>query len=127
MSAIVKITKACMIGIHGTIQIAKMPKGKYLNVTLMAERLDSSKHHVAKVMQRLEKEGFIKSMRGPTGGFKLVWNPKDINFLSLYEAIEGRLTYNITKKDELLKSVTDKMTDLFVEYMKEKKVSDFVY
>ena len=127
MSAIVKVTTACMIAIQGTIEIAKTDEEKYLNVTIIAEKLGASRHHVAKVMQRLEKEGFIKSMRGPTGGFKMVADPKEITFLSLYEAIEGPMTYKVTKKDELLKPMTDQITDVFIKYMSEKKISEYVY
>jgi Rrf2 family protein len=50
---------------------------------------------VAKVFQRLVKEGFINSNRGPSGGFSLKMDPPDISFLDIYEAIEGKIV--ITK------------------------------
>lgn len=38
---------------------------------VIAERLNASGHHLAKVMRRLVKLGMIESQRGPRGGFTL--------------------------------------------------------
>ena len=95
MSSIVKFSEAASIAIHGVILVAKSEK--FLNVTKIAEILDGSRHHVAKVMQRLAKDGFIKSMRGPTGGFVLAKKPEEISFLDLYPNIftKASLQFNI--------------------------------
>ena len=41
--------------------------------------------------QRLTKAGFIESIKGFNGGFKLVVNPADINFLEIYELFDGKI------------------------------------
>jgi Rrf2 family protein len=68
---------------------------KLVNVNHIAELTTSSRHHVAKVFQRLAKEDFIVSNRGPSGGFSLKSDPAEISFLDIYEAIEGKI--EITK------------------------------
>ncbi len=88
MSKIVSLSEAASIAIHAMILIAKSTK---INVIQIAELTESSKHHVAKVMQRLVKDGFIVSQRGPNGGFALKRVAAEISLLQIYEAIEGKI------------------------------------
>ncbi len=90
MSRIISLTEAASIAIHGMIILARN-KGS-VSVGHIAEINNSSRHHVAKVFQRLVKEGFVTSSRGPTGGFRLKINPEEINLLQIYETIEGKLS-----------------------------------
>ena len=133
MSTVVRFSEAASIALHGTVLIAK--SDKYLNVTKIAEAIEGSRHHVAKVMQRLSKEGFIKSMRGPTGGFVLTKKPEEISFLALYEAIEGKVTVEECPFDRkeictfekcLLENITPKMTQDFIDYLGNKFVADYM-
>jgi len=89
MSKIVSLSEAASIALHGIILIARSENN--LNVIKIAEETGNSKHHVAKVMQRLVKDGYIESQRGPSGGFVLKKDPKDISFLEIYETIEGKI------------------------------------
>jgi Rrf2 family protein len=89
MSKIVALTEAASIGLHSMVLIAR--SDKILNVTKIAEFVGSSRHHVAKIMQRLSKAGFVSSNRGPTGGFVLNTKPENTTLLDIYEAIEGPL------------------------------------
>ena len=93
MSRILSLSEAASIAIHGMILVAQ--SDKLVNVNHIAELTSSSRHHVAKVFQRLVKEDFINSNRGPAGGFSLKMDPSDISFLDIYEAIEGKIV--ITK------------------------------
>lgn len=133
MSTVVRFSEAASIALHGTVLIAK--SDKFLNVTKIAEVIGGSRHHVAKVMQRLSKEGFIKSMRGPTGGFVLTKDAKEISFLELYEAIEGKITIEECPFDRkeicsfekcLLNNITPKMTQDFIDYMGNQFVADYL-
>jgi Rrf2 family protein len=89
MARIVSYSEAASIGMHALVLIAKA--GETMNVQKIAEITDSSKHHVAKVMQRLVKDGFLLSNRGPLGGFMLNADPKKITLLQIYESIEGEV------------------------------------
>ena len=128
MSTVVKFSEAASIALHGTVLIARTDK--FFNVTKIAETMGASRHHVAKVMQRLAKVGYIKSMRGPTGGFLLVKKPEEISFLNLYEAIEGNVKVEKwpegSFEEKLLSDITNNMTEDFIDYMKNQTVADFL-
>lgn len=132
MSKIVSLSEAASIALHGLILIAKEKEG--LNVIHIAERTNTSKHHVAKVMQRLVKAGYLYSQRGPNGGFSLKKKPEEINFLDIYETIEGKIEIstcpmekNICPFDKcIMNNVTNKMTTEFSNYLKEQTIDKYL-
>ncbi len=89
MSKIFSLSEAASIAIHSMVLIAQ--SDGMMNVNKISERTGSSKHHVAKILQRLVKEDYLTSIRGPHGGFELKKSPKEINLLEIYETIEGTL------------------------------------
>ncbi len=89
MSRIVTISEAASLAIHAMVLIARSEQS--LNVTHIAQQIGASRNHLAKVMQRLVKDGFVKSTRGPAGGFVLNKKPEEITLLSIYESIEGTI------------------------------------
>lgn len=89
MARFFNISEAASIGIHSMVLVAKSEER--LNVTKISEIMSFSRHHVAKVMQRLAKAGMVMSTRGPAGGFILAQKPNEITLLNIYEAIEGKI------------------------------------
>lgn len=134
MSRIVNITEAASIGLHGMILIAR-ENDELLNVQNIGDATGSSKHHVAKVFQRLVKEGLLVSQRGPTGGFRLRKAPEEITFLEIYEIIEGKIEIMKCPMDHqicafekcIVNNVAQKMTIQFRDYMQQQKLSDYIY
>ncbi len=132
MSKVFSMSEAASIALHGIILIAQEKEG--LNVIKIAERTDTSKHHVAKVMQRLVKAGYLLSQRGPSGGFVLRKDPKDINFLDIYEAIEGPIEITDCPMDKqicpfdkcIMNNVTTKMTLDFKNYLINQTVEQYL-
>ncbi len=132
MSKIVALSEAASIALHGMILVAR--SNKSMNVLAIAERTNTSKHHVAKIMQRLVKAGYLSSQRGPSGGFVLRKNPEEINFLDLYEVIEGKIEIGGCPMDKqicpfdkcIMNNVTNKMTVEFRDYLGEQKLSDYL-
>ncbi|MFO7830333.1 MAG: Rrf2 family transcriptional regulator [Bacteroidales bacterium] len=132
MPKVVSLSEAASIALHGIILIAREKEG--LNVLKIAERTSTSKHHVAKVMQRLVKAGYLTSHRGPSGGFVLRKKPEDINFLEIYETIEGVIEVGKCPMDKLvcpfdkciMNNVTSKMTIEFKEYLKKQTIDQYL-
>jgi Rrf2 family protein len=132
MSKIVSLSEAASIALHGIILIARDKRG--MNVTKIAEQTSTSKHHVAKVMQRLVKSGYLTSHRGPNGGFELKVPPEEINFLEIYENIEGKIEINTCPMDKpvcpfdkcILNNVTSKMSKEFRDYLKAQTIDQYI-
>ncbi len=126
------MSEAGSIAIHSMVLIAKSENK--LNVIKIAERTGSSKHHVAKVLQRLVKDDFLTSNRGPHGGFKLKRSAEEINLLEIYESIEGRIEITECPMDNMicpfdkciLGDVIGKMTQNFKDYLQSQKLSDYL-
>lgn len=126
MPKIVTLSDAASIGIHSIVLIAKSKT--YVNVQAIAKVTNDSKHHIAKVMHILVRNGFVTSVRGPKGGFKLNKKPEEISLLDVYECIEGKLeqTNCPSNKDAcpftacLMQNITNKMTMEFRNYLEEK-------
>ncbi|MCG8579085.1 MAG: Rrf2 family transcriptional regulator [Bacteroidales bacterium] len=132
MSKIVTLSEAASIALHSMVLIAR--SDTKLNVNQISEAIDSSKHHVAKVMQRLAKEDFVASNRGPSGGFVLKQEPAEISLLMIYEAIEGKVAIQSCPGDKraciigtcMLGDLSRNMTKEFKEYMESHYLSEYL-
>jgi Rrf2 family protein len=132
MSKVINLSEAASIGIHGMILIARAHTP--INVIKIAELTGNSRHHVAKIMQRLVRENFIVSQRGPSGGFMLHKPPSEISFLDIYQAIEGKIETQKCPMDKqvcpfgkcIMNNVMGKMTDDFRDYLGKQVLSDYL-
>jgi Rrf2 family protein len=90
MANLVRISEAASLGLHTMALLAKRQDRRWTNQEL-AETLGASVHHLAKVMQRLVRNGLVRSAVGPQGGFQLAKPPSRIKLMDIYQAIEGPL------------------------------------
>jgi len=132
MPKVINFSNAMTIGMHSLIILAR--ENKPMNAIQLAERIGSTKFHVAKVLQRLVKDGILSSMRGPTGGFNLTKDPSIITVFDIYRSIEGEIDYDecphtnpITPIDKCIReTIVKKMTEDFVNYMKDHTVANYM-
>lgn len=133
MSHIVNISEAASIGIHVIVLIARS-KQDNMNVKKLSELTGASKNHIAKVMQRMVKHNFVKSTRGPSGGFILNKPPEDITLLNVYEAIEGEMAIaecpfgkqKCPFEECMMCGIIHRVTSELREYFNNKKISTFI-
>ncbi len=133
MAKVVSLSEAVSIALHSMILIGRS-KGESVNVDKLAKATGSSRHHVAKVMQRLAKEGFVGSYRGSNGGFYLIHDPKTILLLEIYEAIEGKLVPVTCPMEKpicafdkcFLNNITYDLTMQFIQYLKSQSLENFI-
>lgn len=132
MSKIINLSEAASLALHSMVLVAKSKE--QLNATQIAEITGSSRNHLAKIMQQLVKKDFLISNRGPTGGFSLKKEPKDITILEIYESVEGKLeispcplNHQVCAFDKcLMGNLVKKVTEEFIEYFKNQTLQDFV-
>lgn len=130
-NSLLKISEAATIGLHAMIMLAKNEE-KMLPLKVIAKSINVSANHLSKVMQRLNKAGFIESIKGFNGGFKLALNPEEVSFLEIYETFDGKLkcgncllTNNCEKNcifGDLVSSINKQVKEKF----SQTKLSDFI-
>lgn len=132
MAKLFSLSEASSIAIHAMVLVARSEG--MINVNKIAETTKTSRHHVAKVMQRLAKEGLIGSGRGPGGGFILKKSAKEISFLNIYESIEGKAEIInclfqspvCTMNGCIMNGITAKISGEFLEYLKSQTLDKYV-
>ena len=86
--SLVRVSEASTLAVHAMAIMARNRESRLSNVVI-ARKLDASSHHLAKVMRKLVKAGFVGSQRGPLGGFQLRVEADDVKLLQIHEAVEG--------------------------------------
>jgi len=66
----------------------------------IAHQMAIPKSFLAKILQRLVREGIMESTRGMNGGFKLLKKPQDITLLEILTAIQGVAPVNTCAIDK---------------------------
>ncbi|ARU44401.1 MAG TPA: Rrf2 family transcriptional regulator [Fimbriimonadaceae bacterium] len=78
-------------GLRCLISIAREGDDGFLTILQISEREGLSGSHVAKLLSILRKHGFVKSVRGQQGGYRMARPPQEILVRDLLEALGGRL------------------------------------
>ena len=86
-----RITEALSLALHAVAFLARN-RTMLVSTREMAQTLEASQAHLSKVLMRLEKAGFIESVRGARGGYRLLIEPEHISLMDIYEVIEGPFT-----------------------------------
>jgi Rrf2 family protein len=84
------MSEGTYLALHSLTLIA-MKQPERITVKVLADELNASQAHLAKVFQTLSKAGLVNSVRGPSGGFELNKPAEEISFLEIYEIIEGKI------------------------------------
>ena len=132
MPKIITISEAASIAIHGMVLVAR--SGGMINVQHIATATQSSRHHVAKVFQRLVKENLVVSHRGPNGGFTIKKDPSGISLLNIYEAIEGEIEIGDCPLERpicpfnkcLMGNVISEMTRGYIDYLSKQTLDQYL-
>jgi Rrf2 family protein len=132
MANIVQFSEASSLGIHAMVIIAKAKT--IMNATTIANMTCASRNHLAKVMLILVKNGYVKSLRGPSGGFLLAKNPTEISLLDIYETIEGKLEITSCAANNtvcpfdkcIVDNLVQKVTKEIKTYLSSKTLNDYI-
>lgn len=87
-------SRSAEYAIRALVHLAEVPAGKYAMVKNIAEKCDIPAHFLAKILQQLARKGFLRSSKGPTGGFCLRTPANELTMWHLVEAIDGATDYN---------------------------------
>jgi Rrf2 family transcriptional regulator, nitric oxide-sensitive transcriptional repressor len=129
MSKIFNISEAATIAIHSMGVISQSEQ--LLNAQQIADITGFSKNHTAKVLQQLVKNNFLRSNRGPKGGFLLNRDPEDVSLMEIYRLIEGDIEENSCKmhcdncpfKSCIFGGLSEKFSREFKDSLTDKKLA----
>jgi Rrf2 family protein len=82
-------SRSAEYAIRAFVKLAVVPEGKYAMVKNIAEQAEIPAHFLAKILQQLARKGFLRSSKGPTGGFSLRIPAAELNLLSIVDSVDG--------------------------------------
>lgn len=81
---------SCHYGLQAMMFIASnYSSGENIELSKISDEHDIPKHFLSKILQQLVKGKLLKSMKGPSGGYKLSRDPFDITLIEIIEIIDG--------------------------------------
>ncbi|MGN1147325.1 MAG: RrF2 family transcriptional regulator [Lachnospiraceae bacterium] len=83
------------------IDLAVNNNGNPVSIKDIAARQDISDKYLEQIIATLNKAGFVKSSRGPQGGYKLTREPKDYTVGMILRLTEGSLAPVACLEDEV--------------------------
>ncbi len=86
-----KISAKEEYGLRLLLRIAKNRDDDGLSIAQLSEAEGLSASYAAKITRVLRMQGFIKSTKGPKGGYVLAMQPDEIHILALLKSLDGPL------------------------------------
>jgi len=93
------ISTKAQYGLRALIEIGKRP-GEAIPLKDVAEKQDISQHYLEQLAAQLRRSGFIRSVRGAHGGYKLARPADQIRAWDVVVAMEGSLSPVSCLEDE---------------------------
>lgn len=82
-------SQACKYCVRAVLYLAQHGSAKPLMTRQIAQALDIPEPFLAKILQQLSKQGFLRSFKGRGGGFMLARPAREIRLLEVVRAVEG--------------------------------------
>ncbi len=73
------------------LDLAEHNTGEYISVKDISERQDITVKYLEQIISQLNKAGYLKSLRGNGGGYRLAKLPEEYNTGEILRTIEGSL------------------------------------
>ena len=83
------LTKKTSYGLIAVTHLCGLADGTVASAREIAERFDLPTSLMMNVLKELASAGFVESVRGARGGYRLARRPEDVSLADLIEALEG--------------------------------------
>lgn len=101
-----KISTKGRYGLRTMLDLAINAGGEHISLKSIATRQNISENYLEQVFSLLRKAGFVKSIKGPQGGYTLGLEPSKIKVGDVLRVLEGELIVVDEKNNETLKTNT---------------------
>lgn len=85
-----RITTKSKYGIRMIVEIASQPEGKAISLKSVARKLNVSEKYLEQIVIPLTRSGYLKSQRGPTGGYIMGAPADTLTAQMVIDALEGK-------------------------------------
>ena len=82
-------SRSAEYAVRAFVHMAALPDGEYAMVKNIAAESNIPSHFLAKILQDLARDGFLRSSKGPRGGFCLRIPAEEISMMKIVEAVDG--------------------------------------
>ena len=126
------LTKKTGYGLIAMTHLYGLPEGAVASAREIAESLDLPTSLVMNVLKQLSSAGFVESLRGARGGYRLACRPQDVSLADLIVALEGpiRLTQCVSEthraRDREVCRIVDRCPVAGPVHRVQRKLSDFL-
>lgn len=85
------VSKTLDYAVRSLSYLGSQGEGKVCYMKQISESENIPINYLAKVMRVLVRDGIVRSIVGPEGGYLLTRKPQEITLMEIYEAVMGRL------------------------------------
>ncbi len=71
------------------LALSQLAEKEFLSIREFAEQRNISFLFLQKIVRKLKQAGFVESLKGPGGGYRLAVSAKSVNLKDIVEAVEG--------------------------------------
>jgi len=95
-----KISTRTRYGIRAAIELAENYQKGPLQLKIIAGNQDISLKYLEQIITILKSGGFVRSIRGPRGGYLLAKPPNQVKLSDVFDCLEGTITTVECVEDE---------------------------
>jgi Rrf2 family protein len=117
------MTKKTGYGLIAIMHLARLPEGELASAREIARQYGIPLALLMKVLKELCTAGYIASVRGARGGYRLARSPEEVNFVGLMEALERPMKL----AECLMKNTDDRQTDSVCTLINKCPIADPVH
>ncbi len=93
------ITRETDYAVRCVLYLSQKPDQRTI-VDEIAKCMHIPKHYLAKILQRLVRQGIVESVRGIKGGYRLLKPSKEISLMDIMGTIQGTVPVNVCAVDK---------------------------
>ena len=82
-------SRSAEYAIRATVALGALKSGEYGLVRTIAKEAEIPPPFLAKLLQDLARDGFLKSSKGPRGGFRLAVPASDLTLMQIVDSVDG--------------------------------------
>ncbi|MBL8293141.1 MAG: Rrf2 family transcriptional regulator [Bryobacterales bacterium] len=86
-------SRSAEYAIRAFVYLAQVEENKFVMARQIAADTDIPGHFLAKILQQLARKAFLRSSKGPTGGFCLRKKANEVSLFDVIEAVDGTTDY----------------------------------